>query len=133
MHIDRSGDIGFMEAVVAFMAVTVVLTGFMGVLAVTTVDTADPTDMIEPGRLTGTIEAGEFVPGFTGYMEELVVSKGLSGVSVTVEVPGGFCSDPEPYVFGDMVGPLYGRTIPGTVTDDSGRVLPAVFEVMLCA
>ena len=116
MRSDRRGDMGFMEAMVAFMAVTVMLTAFMGVLATTTVVTADPTESLDPGEFTGTIE-----------------SDGFRGAAVTVTVPGGFCPDIETFTVGDMDGMLYSRSIPGLVTDDSGRVLPAVYEVVLCA
>ena len=82
MRMDSSGDAGFMEAMVAFMVVTIVLTGFMGALATTTVTTADPTGSLDPDRFQGTLE-----------------------------------------------GALYTRSVPGTVTDEFGREVPAVFEV----
>lgn len=130
---ERRGDMGFMEAMVSFMAVALVLTAFTGVLAVTEVDSADPTDGLDPRMFTGTIESRGFVPGFTGYIDRYVDSNGLSGASVVVTIPGDYCEEPEAFVIGSMDGMVYGRQIPGTVTDDSGRTLPAMFEVMLCA
>ena len=107
MRSDRRGDMGFMEAIVAFMAVSVVLTAFMGALATTTVVTADPTGSLDPGEFTGVIEDGVFVPGFIEYID-------------------GFA------VRGDMDGMLFSRTMSGHVADDAGRVLPAFYEVVLC-
>ena len=133
MRSDRRGDMGFMEAMVAFMAVTVMLTAFMGVLATTTVVTVDPTESLDPGEFTGTIEPDGFRSGFTEYVSAFVDTHGLRGAAVTVTVPGGFCPDIETFTVGDMDGMLYSRSIPGLVTDDSGRVLPAVYEVVLCA
>lgn len=133
MRIDRSGDMGFMEAVVAFMAVTVVLTAFMGALVTTTVVTADPTESLDPGEFSGTVESGVFVPGFEDYIRGFVDTKGLAGASVSVTVPGGFCSWSEPFIVGDVDGMLFSRSIHGTVTDDSGRTLPALYEVVLCS
>ena len=99
MRMDSSGDAGFMEAMVAFMVVTIVLTGFMGALATTTVTTADPTGALDPDRFQGTLEDGTFVPGFMDY------------------------------AVGTLDGALYTRSVPGTVTDEFGREVPAVFEV----
>ena len=133
MRSDRRGDMGFMEAMVAFMAVTVMLTAFMGVLATTMVVTADPTESLDPGEFTGTIEPDGFSSGFTEYVSVFVDTHGLRGAAVTVTVLGGFCPDTGTFTVGDMDGMLYSRSIPGLVTDDSGRVLPAVYEVVLCA
>ena len=102
MRMDSSGDAGFMEAMVAFMVVTIVLTGFMGALATTTVTTADPTGSLDPDRFQGTLEDGTFVPGFMDYIEGFMWSQGCA---------------------------LYTRSVPGTVTDEFGREVPAVFEV----
>ena len=131
MGFDSRGDAGFMEAMVAFMAVTVVLTGFMGVMAGVSVVPADPTESLDPDEFSGAIEEGTFVPGFTDYIEGLVWSEGFEGVSVMVEVPG-FGGESGPYVVGSMEGGLHSRTFVGTVTDGFGRSLPAVFEVILC-
>lgn len=131
MGIDSRGDAGFMETMVAFMAVTVVLTGFMGVMAVVSVVPEDPTESLDSDEFSGTIEEGTFVPGFMGYIEGLVWSDGLEGVSVMVDIPG-FGGESGPYVVGSLDGSLHGRTFAGTVTDGFGRSVPAVFEVMLC-
>lgn len=132
MRSDRRGDMGFMEAMVAFMAVSVVLTAFMGALATTTVVTADPTGSLDPGEFTGTIEDGVFVPGFVEYIDGFADTRGCDGVTVSVTVPGGFCEEVEPYVRGYMDGMLFSRTMSGHVADDAGRVLPAFYEVVLC-
>lgn len=131
MRLDRKGDMGFMEAMVAFMAVTIVLTGYMGVLATTTVDSSDPAGMLDPDRFTGSLEDGVFVPGFTEYLEGFVWSNGYEGASVVVTVPG-FCEESGPYLVGTLDGSLFGRTIAGVVSDGYGRTVPAVYEVVVC-
>ncbi len=131
MRMDISGDAGFMEAVVAFMVVTVVLTGYLGALATTVVTASDPTASLDPDEFSGTMEGGRFVPGFTGYIEGFMWSHGCEGVSVVVEVPG-FGGTSGPYSVGSLDGETFTRTIPGTVTDGLGRSVPAVFEVMVC-
>lgn len=133
MKSDDRGDAGFMEAMVAFMAVSVVLATFLGAVATTAISTADPTSTLDPGGFSGTIEDGVFVEGFTGYLSVFVDSNSLRGATVYVTIPGGFCGTPEPVTIGEMDGALYSRTLAGTVTDGFGRVLPAVFEVILCA
>lgn len=132
MRADCRGDAGFMEAMVAFMAVAIVLTAFMGALASTTVETSDPTDSLDAGRFTGTMEDGVFVPGYTEYLEGFLDSRGFEGATVLVGIPGGFCGEVAPDIFGSMDGLLFSRMIQGTVTDGAGRVVPAVFEVILC-
>lgn len=133
MDIGRGGDMGFMEAAVAAMAVTIVLCSFLGVLTTVSTDPGNPTDSLDPEGFTGSVESGEFVPGFEGYVTGFVDSRGLRGATVDVVIPGGFCEPPETFTVGDMGGALFSRSIPGTVTDDLGRTLPAVFEVVLCA
>lgn len=133
MRMGRGGDIGFMEATVAAMAVTLVLCSFLGVLTSVTVDPGNPVDSLDPDEFTGTVESRVFVPGFSEYITGFVDSRGLRGATVDVTVPGGFCDPPETFSVGTMDGALFSRSIPGTVEDDMGRTLPAVFEVVLCA
>ncbi len=48
------------------------------------------------------------------------------------DIPSRFCEVPELLVIGSGGGPVNSVTIVGTVTDQHGRVLPAMFEVILC-
>lgn len=132
MDIGRGGGMGFMEATVAAMAVTLVLCSFLGVLTTISVDPGNPADSLDPEGFSATIESGALVPGFGNYITGFVDSRGLRGATVDVVVPGSFNEPSEVFSVGDMHGALFSRSIPGTVTDDMGRTLPAVYEVVLC-
>ncbi len=133
MHADDRGDMGFMESIVAMLAVVTVAAAFIGVLAYSAGVAADPTDGIDPGMVSGTIADGEFVPGFEDYAVTFAESRGLSGISVSVKVPGGFCAAVPAFTYGSMDGSLYTRVMTSLVPDDNGRSVLAIFEVTACA
>lgn len=127
------GDFGFMEAMVAMMAVIVVLTAYLGVAASTVTVMIDPTEGVDGTHLTGTVEDGVFVPSYGDYIESYAISRGLTGISVSVTVPGGFCEVPEPMVIGTIDGEKWSRTVTSTIDAGDGRTIVAVFEVTACA
>lgn len=123
---------GFMEALVAFMSVMVVLTAYLGVVANVTVVALDPAESLDERRFTATVEDGVLVPGYLDYMGEFLDASGCSGIAVEARVPGGFCQPSDPVVLGSMDGSTSSRTIVITVSDDNGRTFPAVLEVTVC-
>ena len=133
MIMDGRGDIGFMEAMIAMMAVVVVLTAYLGLAAHVASDPMDPTDSLEEAFFTGSVESGRFVPGYVDYVESFLDTSGFSGISVSVSVPGGFCDPPDVLSKGAMDGRMSSRTFMPLVSDDSGRVFPVVLEVTVCA
>lgn len=132
MNADERGDMGFMESMIATMAVIAVLTAFIGLAAGTAVTASDPTGDLDADMMTGTITREGFVPGFSEYIDRFVASRGLSGAAVVVTVPGGFCGPVEPYTVGDLTGDVWSRSIASVVGTEDGRSVLAVFEVMLC-
>lgn len=122
-----------MEALLAFMAVMLVLAAYLGVVAAFSMKAADPTGLLDEDEFGGTIEDGVFVPSFTGYLGEFIDVSGCSGISVSVLIPGGFCAIPEPVSAGSLDGLLHSRTFVSEVSDGAGRIVPAVFEVVVCA
>lgn len=133
MDSDIRGDMGFMESMVAMMAVVTVLAAFIGVAAHATVVLTDPTEGLDGEMLTGTVVDGMFVPSYEDYVVEYAESRGLSGISVSVTVPGGFCGVPEPLIHGTFDGEVHSRTVTSTVDAGDGRTIVAVFEVTACA
>lgn len=133
MRADEKGDMGFMESMIAMMAVVLVLSAYLGLLTHSVAQISDPTDGIEASELTGTVDDGAFVPGFEDYVRGYIDSKGLSGASVRVIVPGGFCEDPEPFVIGDISGRTTTASFSSTVDIGDGRTVMAIYEVTLCA
>ncbi len=132
MNADDCGEIGFLESMVATMAVVLVLTAFLGLAMGASVVSSDPTHDLDPGMLTGEILNGEFFPGYSDYIESYVSMRGLSGATVAVTVPGGFCHAAEPLVIGSMEGDLWSRSMTSLVGCDGDRSVVAVFEVVLC-
>ena len=104
MYADDRGDMGFLESMMAVMAVILVLTAFLGLAVGAAGIASDPTEGLDPDKITGEIVDGEFVPAFQDYLEGYLESKDLSGASVTVIVPGAFCETSEPFVIGTTDG-----------------------------
>lgn len=133
MHADGSGSMDFMESMIAMMAVATVMAAFLAAaVGLAGGDASDPTGGLDPARLTGCIEDGIFVPGFGDYVEGYVESRGLSGASVSVDVPGGFCDAPAVFVYGSMDGGRWSASFVSSVEADGGRVVPVLMEVVLC-
>lgn len=117
---------------VAFMAVMVVLTAYLGVTASLTATAEDPTEGLDASEFTGTVSDGVFVPSYTDYMGRFLDVSGCRGISVAARIPGGFAEVAGPVSIGDMDGALYTRTLVSEVSDGSGRTVPAFFEVTVC-
>lgn len=132
MESDDSGDMGFMEAMIATMTVVLVLMAFLGLAVGAAGYSADPTAGLDADLMEASIVGGEFVAGFEGYIGSYVDARGLSGATVNVTVPGGFCAEVEPVVVGEMEGGTWTRYLTAVVGTDDGRSVLAVYEVVLC-
>ena len=132
MDIGRNGDMGFAEAILAFMAVTVVLTAFLGLVAHGHLSLGDPTGTLDDSIFSGSVDDGTFVPFYSDKLGDILDTGGFSGICVSVSVPGGVCEVPPPLSKGDMDGRTYTRTFVSVISDDNGRSYPAFFEVTVC-
>lgn len=133
MYGSDAGSMDFMEGIVATMAVAVVLTAFLGLVAGMEVDGPGPLDGIDPGELTGEISGGTYRPFFEEYIAGYADSHGLGWVSVSVSVPGGFCDRPEAVSFGEAADPTDVRRFLAMVGTDDGRRVISIVEVSACA
>ena len=129
---DKRGEGGFMEAIVAFAAVTTALTIVLGLLAYTEIGNADNTIGLDTEFIEDmTIENGRF----TGYddtvLHRFIERNGLNGTELKVSVAGhlsdAYVDDIIGVTEGDNVG-----TISGTfsVHSDDGRTFVASYEVI---
>lgn len=132
MDIGRRGDMGFAEAIIAFMAVTVVLSAYFGLAVHVQLEVSDPASGLSEEMFTGTVSDGVFVPSYTDYLGDYLDTSGCKGISVTVSIPGGFCGDVPPSTAGSMDGQTSTRTFSNMVSDDKGRTFLAFFEVTVC-
>ncbi len=92
----------------------------------------DLTKSLDPEEFTWIIEDGVFVQGFAKYMAIFVDSRRLDGCEIYTDIYSGFCEVSELFVIGSGGSLVNSITIAGTVSNQHGRVLPAVFEMILC-
>ena len=132
MRTDRRGEMGFAEAMIAVITVSVVLMMYIGTVSTAVGIEVDPLNGLETDRMDVRIEDGRVVPMFGDYLEGFMSANGASGVRVSVEVPGGFID--EPCIFTSGTGDDYQcfRSFSQLVSDECGRVLVAVYGVSLC-
>ncbi len=129
---DKQGDMGFLEAMLAMMAVVLTLTAFLGAAALLMVADADTDLRFDLEKLGGEVSGGDFVPSYEGYLQEYLDVTGRMYVSVEAEVPGGFC-EKSILSLGEDPGSGYQTLFRTAVVQcDGGRVLPAVFRVIAC-
>ena len=127
---DRKGIGGFMEAMMAMMAVTITLTAFMGILAYADIST-DGTD-IDTSFLDGLrIMDGKIY----GINEDAIISSistyDVSGIQVNIDTIGDILYDSLKIRYGTETS--MNRFKEGTVTLDSddGRRVLAHYEVVV--
>lgn len=128
-----AGSMDFMEGIVATMAVAVVLTAFLGLVAGMEAEGPGPLDGIDPGELTGEISGGVYRPFFEEYIAGYADAHGLGWISVSISVPGGFCDRPEAVSFGEAADPTDVRRFSTMVGTDDGRRVISIVEVSACA
>jgi hypothetical protein len=129
---NKRGEGGFMEAIIAFAAVTTALTVFLGLLAYSEIGNADSTVGLDTEFIENlTIEDGRF----TGYddsgLRRFIERNDLNGTELKVNV-AGHLSDAS---LDDVIGVTEGNnvgTISGTfsVHSDDGRTFVASYEVI---
>ena len=129
---DKRGEGGFMEAMVAFSAVTVALTLFLGLLAYSDLGNADDSKELDTEFLERlTIEDGRIVGYDDSHIYRFIERNDLNGAEVKVTV-AGHLSDAS---LDEMTGTTDGNNV-GTVTgtfsihSDDNRTFVASYEVI---
>lgn len=133
MNADSIGGMEFIESMIALIAVTAVLAGFLAMVATTVPESNDPCGDLDGPRFTGKVEDGSFVPSFTDYLASFIDSRGLSGCTVSVSIPGGFAEVDGPIEIGQNGTPISSKSFSSVIVSDDGRSFPAFFEVVLFA
>lgn len=131
MRSGRRGDMGFMEAMLSMMAVVTVLTAFVAASAMTVSVVSDPTEGLDADMLEAEVSGGELVPHYEGYLRMFLAKTGCIGVSVEASAPG--FSETSIVTVGSMDGDRTSTTYVSLVPMEGGRMVPAVFEVTVCA
>jgi hypothetical protein len=127
MHLDRKGEAGFMEAILAAMVVTVALTGFMGLLALNSasedvpsvdvdIDTFDGLGIVD-GKIAWTGDEGPSVP------------EGICGIRLTVSAVGGIMDGEFVISDGECEGLRECKVGTAIIGSDDGRAVLCNYEV----
>ena len=129
---DKRGEGGFMEAVVAFSAVTIALTIFLGLLAYSELGIAEgPKELDTEFIEKMTIQNGRIV-GYDGsHIDRFVERNGLNGAEVKVSVAGHLSNAS----LDERTGITDGNnvdTVTGTfsIHSDDNRTFVASYEVI---
>lgn len=129
---DKRGEGGFIEAIIAFAAVTTALTIFLGLLAYSELGKADSTVDLDTEFIENmTIENGRFAGYDDSNLQRFIERNGLNGTELKITV-AGHLSDAS---VDDTIGVTEGNnvgTISGTfpVHTDDGRTFVASYEVI---
>ena len=130
---DIRGDMGFLEATLAFMAVMVALTAFLGAVAVLASSETEDDLRFDMNALRGNVEDGRFEPYYEDYLQEYLDATGRRYVRVEATVPGGFCEAASVVQAGTDPGSGYTSAFHTSVVGcDGGRVVPAMYKVVVC-
>jgi hypothetical protein len=134
MKMNVKGDLGFPEAIMAVMVVTLVLTAYIGLFALdnSRSDTPAPDsdrNLVDGIKIVDGTVSGDIVPELTAFIEK----NGYRGMIVRCTVPGGIAEGGVEFTVGEMDGPVTGERFIRSVLSDDGRLIPIVFEVAICA
>jgi len=134
MKFNNKGSLGFPEAIMAAMIVTLVLTMYMGLFVLNAAnEKSDPEVNIDHRVFEGLIlEDGKI----TGDIEQQLISEserhGYKGVSFTCEVPGEFGFEARHISVGEMTGKISSERFVMPLRSSDGRTVPTVMEVAVC-
>ncbi|MDR1690896.1 MAG: hypothetical protein LBR42_03500 [Candidatus Methanoplasma sp.] len=134
MRFNKRGGLGFPEAIVAAMIVTLSLSAYLGLVALNAANEYEGSEMhidhrmfdgltLEDGKIVGDIE-----PSLTSEAER----HGYRGVSFRCEVPGGLGFETVSFMIGDMDGNITSKRFIIDLLSKDGRVIPAIAEVAVC-
>jgi hypothetical protein len=124
---DARGDMGFMEAIVSLMAVTIVIGLYLAFVATSAAAAYDPMERFDIDSLDVDISDGVSID--VSYLYACIAANDIAGISVTVTVPG-FLEDVAEFRVGNVAGLEHSRTFLRVLPFDNGRNIPVVVEVV---
>ena len=122
---DGRGEMGFMEAMVSFIAVMMVICLYVAFAATSSVSAHSPLGEIDPEQLFEGTADGPRISG--AYVCAYAFEKGLKGLKVTATVPTFFGADG--FAYGEGSGAEYTKRFLLLGEYGNGRVLPTILEV----
>ncbi|MCL2032596.1 MAG: hypothetical protein FWG96_04955 [Methanomassiliicoccaceae archaeon] len=134
MRFNKRGELGFPEAMMAVMIVTLSLTAYLGLFALNAANNESGAAVHVDHRIFDNLvlNNGEVA----GDIEMQLVSEaerhGYRGISVICEVPGGLGFKGMSVRIGDMDGMISSERFLFQLRSADGRIVPAVIEVAVC-
>jgi hypothetical protein len=133
MKINRKGDLGFPEAIMSVMVVTLVLTAYIGMFALDNArsDTHAPDsdrNIVNGITIVDRTVSGDIVQELTAFIEK----NGYRGMMVRCIVPGNLAEVGIEFAAGNMDGQVTGERFIRSIPSDDHRLIPVVFEVAIC-
>ena len=134
MKLNKKGSLGFPEAIMAAMIVTLVLTMYMGLFVINAVNENNDPDVKVDHRIFEvlSLEDGKI----TGDIEHELISEaerhGYRGISFTCKVPGELGFEDRHDLIGKMDGRIGSERFILPLMLSDGRTVPVVIEVAVC-
>jgi len=134
MRFNKRGELGFPEAIMAAMIVTLVLTLYMGLLVLNTAEDDRGTDLTVDHRIFSNLalENGKIVGDIEKDLTSKMERHGFRGISFTCEIPGDMGFSYRRAVVGNMDGNISSERFVFLLDSADGRTIPAVIEVAIC-
>lgn len=130
MKLDRRGDIGFPEAMMAVMIVTIVLTAYLAAFATGVVVTEkDAPDFDRHITCDAHIKGDKIILDVEDGMERFLARENCNGLTLRCSIPGHPSISMLDTSAGTTDGKVSGERYTQTIRSDDGRVYSAVFEV----
>lgn len=135
MKMNRKGNFGFPEAMIAVMVVTLSLTAYIGVLAISVADEHSDMDVMIDERMHNRLSLDN--DGIVGDIENDLITAmeryGYRGITVKYHVPGYTDIESVSFSVGSMEGDLASERTLFLLNSYDGRKIPAIAETIICA
>ncbi|MDR2698445.1 MAG: hypothetical protein LBB30_02040 [Candidatus Methanoplasma sp.] len=134
MKLDRRGDLGFPEAIMAAMIVTLSLTMYMGLFVLSSANDGGGPEVRVDHRIFGglTLEDGEIVGDIEMRLITEAERHGFRGITIICEVPGDLGFEGRRIAVGSTDGSISSERFLLSLKGTDGRTVPAVIEVAVC-
>lgn len=133
MRLDKKGDLGFPEAILAVMIVTLVLMIYLGAFVIQTGTEDDESPELDDEILSGiSIRDNEFTANIDDGLYKFLERNDYKGIKIECWTPGNLIESHYSHLLGNMDGKLQEEHYLKTISSDDGRMIPVIFEVTLC-
>jgi hypothetical protein len=134
MRFNKRGDLGFPEAIMAAMAVTLSLTLYMGVVVLSAAEEEDSFATVDHRIFSDlSLSDGEVAGDIEMRLIAEMERHGYKGITFICEVPGELGFEGKRTTIGNMEGRISSERFVFLLNSSDGRQIPAMIEVAVCA